>query len=342
MRNLKILMLVHHQLVPPEKPPAADVVHAIWRTEYDVAQAIVGLGHELKIVGVEGELKVIREVVEYWKPHLVFNLLEEFDGIAVYDQNVVSYLELLKLPYTGCNPQGLILSRNKALAKKILAFHRIPVPKFVTYPIGKKRIGLPKFGFPMIVKSLTEEASLGISQASVVYTHEKLRERVRFVHQAVETDAMVEQFIEGRELYVGVLGNFRIQLFPIWELKFSEPDSLQHNIATAKVKWDPKYQKKHNITSGKAEALGSELETKIFSLCKRTYQVLGLSGYARIDLRLDARGIPFILEANPNPDISRQEDFSQAAKVGGLKYEELISKIISLGLSWRSAGSNGS
>ena len=155
-----------------------------------------------------------------WKPHVVFNLLEQFHGEAVYDQNVASYLELLRVPYTGCNPRGLMLARGKDLSKKLLIYHRIPVPAFAVFPMRRKVRRPPRLGLPLIVKSLNEDASYGISQASVVDSDEKLAERVTFIHERIGTAAIAEQYIEGRELYVGVLGNERLRVLPIWELEF--------------------------------------------------------------------------------------------------------------------------
>ena len=207
MRPLRVLVLMHKDLVPPESLNGNDPSQAEWKTEYDVVTTLRKLGHEVKPLGVKSDLGVIRTAVEEWKPHIAFNLLEEFDGLAVYDQNVVSYLELLHIPYTGCNPRGLMLARDKVLSKKLFSFHRIPFPEFMVVPQGRM-VKRPKWlSFPLIVKSVTEEASLGISQASIVQDDEKLKERVGFIHQNVGTGALIERYIEGRELYVGILGN---------------------------------------------------------------------------------------------------------------------------------------
>ena len=219
MKRLRILVLMHADLVPPEPPPPGqNVTDAEWKTEYDVVTTLRQLGHDVKPLGVKSDLGVLRAAIEDWKPHIAFNLLEEFDGVAVYDQNVVSYLELLHVPYTGCNPRGLMLARDKVLAKKLFSFHRIPFPDFMVVPQGR-RVKRPAWlAFPLIVKSVTEEASLGISQASIVQDDDKLKERVAFIHASVGTGALIEQYIEGRELYVGVLGNGQVHVLPVWEL----------------------------------------------------------------------------------------------------------------------------
>ena len=226
---------------------------APWRTEYDVISTLPGLGHEVQALGVHDDLGEIRRLATEWKPHIAFNLLEGFDDITIFDQNVVSHLELLKLPYTGCNPRGLLLARDKSLSKKLLAYHRIPVPEFEVFRIGRPIRRPKRLPFPLIVKSLTQEASIGISQASVVDSDEKLKERVTFIHESIGTAAIVEQYIEGRELYVGILGNQTLQALPVWELFFTNMPEGAKRIATDRVKWSVKYQKKYGIDSGPAQ-----------------------------------------------------------------------------------------
>src|SRR5262249_50628806 len=222
MSKLRILALVHRHLVPPDAvPEGTDIVSAPWRTEYDVISTLKEMGHEVQALGVHDDLGDLRRAGEEWKPHIAFNLLEGFDDITIFDQNVVSHLELLKLSYTGCNPRGLLLARDKSLSKKLLAYHRIPVPEFEVFRIGRPIRRPKRLAFPLMVKSLTQEASIGISQASVVDTDEKLKERVTFIHESIGTAAIVEQYIEGREIYVGVLGNQALQALPVWELFFT-------------------------------------------------------------------------------------------------------------------------
>ncbi len=220
--------------------------------EYDVVQTLHTLGHELRVIGVHDDLTPIRSAMDDFKPSITFNLMEAFDDVVVFDQNVVSYLELLKVPYTGCNPRGLTLSRDKALAKKLMAYHRIPVPDFLVVPLGSKPKLPKRLQFPLIVKSLTYESSTGISQASVVDNDEQLNKRVQFIHDTIMTPAIVEQFIDGRELYVGVMGNDRLQVFPVWEMSFSKMPENSWRIATERVKWSVKYQKKHGIDTAEA------------------------------------------------------------------------------------------
>ncbi|GMU22281.1 MAG: D-alanine--D-alanine ligase [Phycisphaerae bacterium] len=333
MSKLTVLAIMHKDLVPPETVEGlSDEEIAPFKTEYDVVATLHNIGHDVQSLGVASDLRVVRQAVEERRPDIVFNLLEEFDGQAVYDQNVVSYLELLRLPYTGCGPRGLMLSRDKALSKQILSYHRIRVPDFAVFTRGSRVRRPRKLGFPLIVKSLNEEASLGISQASVVHDDDALRERVNFIHQRIGTDAIAEQYIDGRELYVGMMGNQRLQVFPVWELLFTKVPEDVPRIATAKVKWDYKYQEKWGITSRAARDLPPGGAERIAHLGKRVYRSLGLSGYARIDLRMTAEGDLYVLEANPNPQLAFGEDFAESAHAAGLPYDRLLQRIVSLGL----------
>jgi D-alanine-D-alanine ligase len=187
------------------------------------------------------------------------------------------------------------------------------------------------------VKSLTQEASIGIAQASVVDDMQKLAERVQFIHESIETDAIVEQYIDGRELYCGVVGNHRLETFPAFEMTFESMAEGTHRIATERVKWSPKYQEKAGIFTGLADPMPDGTEARIQHISRRVYRVLELSGYARIDLRLDPEGRVYVLEANPNPQIARHEDFARSADCAGYSYPALIQKILTIGMRWEPA-----
>ena len=334
--KLRVLALMHRHLIPPDKlEEGTDIKSAPWRTEYDVVSTLTGMGHEVRPLAVHDDLGDIRRTNDEWKPHIAFNLLEAFDDVTIFDQNVVSHLELLKMSYTGCNPRGLLLARDKSLSKKLLSYHRIRVPEFDVFRTGRPVRRNKRLTFPLIVKSLTQEASIGISQASVVDSDEKLNERVAFIHESIGTAAIVEQYIEGREIYVGIMGNQALQALPVWELFFKNmPDGAKH-IATERVKWSVNYQNKYGIDSGPALDLPDAKNDEILHLCKRAYRALELSGYARIDLRLDASGKIWVLEANPNPQIARGEDFAASAQKAGLTYEAVLQRIINLGMRWQ-------
>jgi D-alanine-D-alanine ligase len=263
-------------------------------------------------------------------------LLEQFHHEPLYDQHIASFLELMKVPYTGCNPRGLILARGKDLSKTLVHHRRIAVPAFAVFPMRRKVRRPARLALPLIVKSLNEDGSVGISQASIVDTDEKLTERVAFIHERVGTAAIAEQYIDGRELYVSVLGNNRLQVLPVWELKFGTMGGQA--IATEKVKHDPGYQERVGIADGPAKNLAPELRARIQRIAKRVYRTLGLDGYARIDFRLSADGTLYFIEANPNPEIAKSQEFAEAARHEGLDYPALLHRILSLGISRAKAG----
>jgi D-alanine-D-alanine ligase len=333
MRKLRILVLTHPDLAPPDVISSLTAKQAFeLKTEIDVVSTLRRLGHDVHVLGVQWELRPIREAVDVLKPDIVFNLLEEFHGETTYDHNVVGFLELMKVPYTGCNPRGLMLSRGKALSKKLLAYHRIRVPDFAVFPMGRKVRRPRRLAFPLIVKSLIEHSSTGISQASIVDSDEKLAERVRFVHERIGTDAIAEQFINGRELYVSLLGNTRLVAYTPWELVAEKGDPNEPLIATAKAKHDPDYQTKKGIVIQAAQQLHPAIEERLLHDSKRIYRILELTGYARIDFRLDADDRIYFLEANPNPDIAENEEFASAANFNDVPYPKLLERIIRLGL----------
>ena len=333
-KSLRVIVLAHEDLIPPETLDGVENKEKeLWRTEYDVVSTLRGLGHEVWPVGVRNELNVINEAIEERKPHVTFNLLEEFGGYPLFDQHVVSYLELKKQRYTGCNPRGLTLTHDKALTKKILAYHRIHVPRFTVFPVNSKARRPARLRFPLFVKSVSDEGSVGIAQASIVRDEEKLKERVEFIHRQNGTHAIAEEYIEGREIYVGVIGNRKLQSFTPWELKMTNLPEGAPSIATSKVKWDVEYQKKIGLVTEPA-ALEPEMSKEFERLSKRIYRILGLSGYARIDYRLTEDGLMYILEVNPNPQIAHNEDFADSAEHCGMKYEALLQKILTLGMSY--------
>jgi len=336
MKRLRVLLLCHEELVPPETLPDPDEIYD-FQAEYCVAVGLRELGHDVQVLGISDDVLPIRHCVEGFAPHVVFNQLVELRDTAAFAVHVVSYLELLGVPYTGCNPRGLTLARDKALSKKILRYHRVPTPRFLSFPHGRS-VRVPKrTRYPMIVKSLDEEASRGISQASIVRSEEELIERVDFVHRNVGSGAIAEQYVEGRELTVGILGNERLRTFPPWELSFANLPDGTEPIATERVKWDRKYQRKLGVTTGPAK-LSEAAAARIARIARRCFRALALSGYARLDLRLSEDGTVHVLEANPNPDLTDDEDFALGAERAGLVYPDLLQRIMSLGLRYRGPG----
>lgn len=336
MKRLRVLLLCHEELVPRDSIEGlSDEEIADWRTEFDVLSALRDLGHGAEAAGIPDDVDHLRRAVKEFRPHVCFNLLVEFHGAAHYDQHLVSYLELLRQDYTGCNPRGLTLARDKALSKTLAAAAGVRVPGFAVYPRGRRARPPKDLAYPLFVKSLNEEASLGISQASIVRSDTALERRVRHVHERVGTDAIAEEYIEGREIYVAVLGNRRVEVFPPWELNIPGLAPGAPRIATRRVKWDLRHQKELGVKNHRARNLAPRTEAELLRFSRAAYRALDLSGYARMDFRLRDDGRVYLLEANPNPDLTYGEDFAESAEAGGTGYEELLQRILGLGRAYR-------
>lgn len=308
-----------------------------FRTEWDVARGLRRAGHDVRFVGVSDDLEPIRRSIRSWRPHAVFNLLMEFRNEGAHQAHVAAYLELLGVPATGPDARAIAVTRDKALAKQILLHHGLPTPAFAVHPRRGPAEDDRSLRFPRIVKSREEEASLGIAQASLVHDRARMRERVAFVHRRVGTDAIVEEYVDGRELTVGVIGNARPTALPVWELSFARLPPRSAAIATTRAKFDDAYRRRVGVRSGRARGISPELETAIRRLATRAYRVLGLSGYARMDLRLPAGGPAQIIEVNATPDVARREDFAASARAAGIPYPRLLERILALALA-RSGG----
>jgi D-alanine-D-alanine ligase len=303
-----------------------------WKTEADVMAALAKLGHTAEHLAIFDDVDLLRQKLETFAPNILFNLVEQFKNNPGFDQNIVSFFEMQSLPFTGCGSTGLTLCKHKGISKKILHYHGIHVPTFVVVPRGQRPARSKQLKFPILVKPVKEEASYGISQASFVETDEQFRERVAFIHEKYNSDAIAEEYIEGRELYVSLLGNVRLNVFPIRELVFREVPPNEPKIATYKAKWDEEYRKRWGLQNQFADGLDPALVAEIEETCKRIYRLLTVDGYARIDLRLTAANELYFIEANPNPHLAEDEDFAQSAGKAGLAYPELIDRLIRLGM----------
>jgi D-alanine-D-alanine ligase len=309
------VLLLTDENRPPDKPAVRlkgrDA--ELSKTEYDVLAALRKLGHDVTCAGVGSDLAVIRRAIIRNKPHIVFNLVEQFDGLAFFDQHVVSYLELRKQKYTGCNPRGLMLARDKALTKKILAYHRLPVARFAVFKPRKKIVVPSRLAFPLFVKSLTDEGSEGISQASLVRDCDKLIERIAFIHEKTKSPALVEEFIEGRELYVGVFGNELLTALPPLELHHERTfHRMPRSSPPTRHKWDPELSKEVGLKSGpparRAPGEGDRAHLKAH---------LSSAGPKRLcPPRLPPDGSPAALSARsqPKPPDRQNEDFADSAE----------------------------
>lgn len=333
-KKLKVLALF--DAVRPttlDQDLSSELKTADWKTEAAVLAALEELGHTHEQLAIFDDLDLVRQKLQTFTPDVIFNLADQFRNNRSFDQNIVSYLAMHDTPFTGCGSTGLTLCKHKGISKKILSYHRIHTPHFVTIPRGKRIVRPKHLRFPILVKPLKEEASYGISQASFVETDEQFRERVTFLHENTDNDVIAEEYIEGRELYVSLIGNHRLQVFPIRELVFREVPPDEPKIATYKAKWDEAYRQRWGLENRFAEGLEPAVVRDIEAVCKRIYHLLTIDGYARLDLRLNAKNELYFIEANPNPVLAPDEDFAQSALKAGVAYPQLIDRIARQGMS---------
>lgn len=334
MKKLNVMVLFDTAGTPPENQDfAADLKTEAWKTEAHVIAALERLGHTVSMVGAYDDVNVITHGLRKYKPDVVFNLMEHFKGRSEYDRNIPALLELMGVRYTGANPTAFMLSGNKGIAKQLLMHHNVRTPQFVlaTY---KKSFTRPKtLDFPLLVKPVRTDASYGISQSSFVENDSDLNARVKYIHDTFEQDALVEEYIVGRELYASILGHQKLNVFPIRELCFSEVPDDEPKIATYKAKWDEAYRKKWGIKNRFANPIAADAMDSLNATCKRAYQILQGRGYARIDLRLTPKNEVVIIEVNSNPFLADGEDFAESAKKSGLSYDDLIQKIVNIGMN---------
>jgi len=296
--------------------------------EYDVARALLANGHDVSMVGIGAELGPLLERLAAFGPKLVFNGCEAFRGNARHEYAIAAVLEMHGYAHTGSPPTALLVARNKSLTKKVLAYHGIRVPAFAEFHPGDELVRPSELRFPLIVKPLLEDASVGIAQASVVENDDTLAERVRFIHEKFTQAAIVEELVEGRELYAGLIGNDKVEVLPLVELTFGEPDTSEHRIATYKAKWDEDYRKRKKIRNVFAKGLPDELTNKISDICTTAFHALWLQDYGRVDLRLAHDDEVYVLEVNPNPFLAVENEMADAAEKAGLKYNDFVQRIV--------------
>jgi D-alanine-D-alanine ligase len=297
-------------------------------TEADVIGALRKLGHEVDTLAVYDNIMALVERVRDSAPDLVFNLCESFLNERSNEPNIPALLELLQVPYTGAGPDSLLLCKDKELAKTILAYHRIRVPRFVVSRKRNPRRTLGRFSFPAFVKPLGEESSEGIAKASFGRNEKDTIERTRFLHEKVGCDVMIEEYVEGRELYIGVLGNRKISILPARELFFGDLPETEPKFATFRAKWDDAYRARWRIRNGPAASLPPTVENKLPPFVRRLSALLKIRGAGRFDFRLTPDGELVFIEANPNPSLARGDDFACSAAAAGMDYETLIQRIL--------------
>ena len=297
-------------------------------TEADVLESLRRLGHEVETLAVFDNVTRIVDKLTSLGPDVVFNLSESFYHDRAHEPNITALLDLMKVRYTGSGSDALLLCKDKALAKKVLAYHHVRLPHFVVSHRAHPLRRLRRFAYPAFVKPVCEDASDGICRASFAKDEKEAIERARFIHQKFNTDALIEEYIEGRELYLSVLGNNRLTVFPAREIFFDQMPEDAPKFATFHAKWNDSYRKKWGITNGPAKPLPEGVAGHLSELARKVYRLLKIRGFGRIDVRLTATGDVYVIEANPNPCLAQDEDFAQSACLAGVSYDTLIQEIL--------------
>jgi D-alanine-D-alanine ligase len=298
----------------------------------DIKDALSTLGYKTTTFNVDSDVFRLIDYLRNEKPDLIFNLVECVENESIQEMNVAGVYELLKIPYTGANPLTLGIALNKPRVKEILLYHGILTPKFQVFRAQNKIIPNPDLAYPLIVKPSREDASVGIDNKSVVSNINDLKKRIRYIFHEFDQAALVEEYIEGRELNVAIIGNKRPVVLPISEIDFSGLTADMHKIVSYAAKW------MHGTvefvgTNGVCPAdLPPSLEAKVKEMAIRCYRLIGCRDYARVDFRLTADGVPYVLEVNPNPDISDDAGFARSAKAHGLSFPQIVGKIVEAAL----------
>jgi D-alanine-D-alanine ligase len=332
----RVLVLFDTDSDPPANQDYTRHLAGGQQVEYEVAQTLMERGYPVRLLGFRGDLTQLLNGLRAEPFDVAFNLTERFRDLSALDYTVAGLLEMLGVPYTGASPTGLILARHKALTKMVLNHHDVRTPRFIEIEEGSPCRRPSDLRFPLIVKPVDEDASVGIAHASVVRDDAAMAERVAFVHERLKTAAIAEEFIAGREIYVGVVGNDKPQALPPIEMVFEPSVPHEQRIATFKVKWSTKYRESRGITNRIASDLGPELTAKLGEVAVASYKAAGLRDYGRVDVRLAHDHEIYVVEANPNPYLSDGEDMAWAAEEGGFPYGELLESIV--GWAWKRAG----
>jgi D-alanine-D-alanine ligase len=320
---MKITVLHSADALEPPVDPLLDQLDSALRAS----------GHTCQRLAVDDAVQPLIDSLTKETPDLVFNLAESFRGKSALESNVAALLNLLDLRYTGSSPAGLILAGDKILTKKVLAFHGIQSAKFATVYRGQVDWA-GDINFPLLVKPPQEDASLGITQKSIVNNVKELLDVMGGTQQEYQSPVLVEEFIEGREFYVGVLGNSKVEPLPLIELDFSNFPAELPKIASWEAKWgDAGDEKGAEFEGTKAifpTDIAEDLAKKIQQVAIDSFQALRLRDYARIDLRVTATGEVYVIEANPNCYLEQKSEFARAAEKSGLDYTALIGRIVEL------------
>lgn len=322
---MRVLLLTHPSLRPDRKNRKRSDL----QTEWDVWRGLLNLGHKVEILGLQEGLEELQQSIKIFRPNIVFNLLEEFRHEACFDFLPVAFLESQNVPFTGCNPRGLALARPKHIAKAVAKAAGFLTPDSI---LIKKTMELPKnLKFPLIVKLNREDASLGLKRKNVAYNHADLKKCAATLIKKYQSELLIESFIPGRDITVGILGNNQPKVLPPWQLHLPSPQHISSEV----IKFSAKTRFKQGLRAMRASGISANLQKQLQKQAVQIFNDLELSGYARMDFRVTEDEQIFFLEANPNPNLARKEDFAAAALRAGISFDQLLTKILSLGQKYK-------
>jgi D-alanine-D-alanine ligase len=324
---------------PPEpKPPKTRKKKSRKKKEREkedreeIFEALEKLGHEPFYQVLDGTPQCLNALAKC-EADLIFNLTESFAGDDTKEMHVAAYLDLLGMRYTGAGPHATFLAQDKAIAKKMFGFHGIRTPYFATSYRGSIEHA-HDISFPLIVKPLSEDGSIGINANAVVESVKELMERVEYIQDEFDSPAIIEEYIEGREIYAAILGSYEYaQALPLVELDFSKLPKGTPKIASYDVKFEKDAEAYKLTKSGIAEDLDEETTERLTQTALAAHRAVKLRDYGRIDMRLSSKGEVYVLEANPNPWLSSKQEFAMAAKASGRSYTQLIGEIVDLAMA---------
>lgn len=331
-RTLKVLLIFDYPNPAPRESWDEVLATEDLKCEREVAEALRGLGHEVRVLGIHDRIEPLIDEVREHPPEIVFNLAEAFREDREHEASIAGLLEMLGVAYTGCRPGSLTICRHKAFTKRILTPHRIHVPSSILFLRGQPMRSLRPLKFPVFVKPLGLEGSDGIAQSSFAESAEACLERVRFLHESLQTHALVEEYIDGRECYSGVIGVERLKVLPLREMVFTKFPEERPKFASFKAKWDESFRKRWGIENTFAVEVPDGVEEKIARLSRTVFRALQLEGCARLDLRITPENMVYVIEVNPNPGLASDDEIAQAAAKAGIPYPQLIQQIVSFGL----------
>jgi len=325
--------------VKEDEPPARKTRHKKTKKKRkemtdreEIFEALAKLGHEPSYFELDGRPQSLHSLARC-DADLIFNLTESFDGDDTKEMNVVAYVDLLGIPFTGAGPHAIFLAQDKAIAKKIFAFHNIKTPFFATSYRGHIEHA-DDINFPLIIKPALEDGSIGIDVGSLVTNIKEMMERIQYIQDEFDSPALIEEYIEGREIYAGILGSYEsAQVLPLVELDLSRLPEGTPRIATYDVKFEKNTEVYKLTKSALAENLDEETTKRLSDTALAAYRALKLRDYGRVDMRLAPNGDVYVIEANPNPWLASRQEFAMAARAAGRSYSELIGEIVELAMA---------